>query len=194
MQQQNSGQTEEPPRGRKYPEKYSLRKYLVEKPDPELRPVLHLIRYRNWRLRSPRFMDQRSILHFLNRKGLIAQLIHEDLVGTLGEEASAYSTVTHYLRAARITPRDATIFSAAISPHIDDLNEAILRTLPQLPFSSVPKLLCATRLSKIMVHRKLPEKLGFTASHLRWPRHIPSDDQKAKRVQCSKCMLTILLA
>jgi hypothetical protein len=35
---------EEPPRSTSYPDKYSLKQYLVDKPDPELKPVLHLIR------------------------------------------------------------------------------------------------------------------------------------------------------
>jgi hypothetical protein len=34
---------EEPPRNTKHPDRSFLRQYLVEKPDPELRPVLHLI-------------------------------------------------------------------------------------------------------------------------------------------------------
>jgi hypothetical protein len=82
-------------------------------------------------------MDQRLIVLYLNRKGLTTQLIHDDFVATLGEEAIAYSTVTNYLRAARIIPRDAKAFSAASSPHIDDSNEAILRPLEEFPFSSV---------------------------------------------------------
>jgi hypothetical protein len=47
-QQQNGGQMEEPPRSTNYPDKYSLIQYLVDKPDPELRPVLHLIGLQNF--------------------------------------------------------------------------------------------------------------------------------------------------
>jgi hypothetical protein len=64
-------------------------------------------------------MDQRSIVIYLNRKGWMARVIDDDLVAMLGEEAIAYSTVTNYLRAARIIPHDAP-FSAATSPHIDE--------------------------------------------------------------------------
>jgi hypothetical protein len=35
---------EEPPRSTNDPDKYSLRQYLVDQPDPELRLVLHLMR------------------------------------------------------------------------------------------------------------------------------------------------------
>jgi hypothetical protein len=42
-------------------------------------------------------MDQRSIVLYLNRKGLTAHVIYADLATTLGEEAIAYRTVTKYL-------------------------------------------------------------------------------------------------
>jgi hypothetical protein len=58
-------------------------------------------------------MDQRSIVLYLNRKGLTVQVIHNDLVATLGEEAIAYSTVRNYLRVARIILRDTVASSAA---------------------------------------------------------------------------------
>jgi hypothetical protein len=139
-------------------------------------------------------MDQRSIVLYLNRKNLTAQVIHDELVSTLSEEAIAYSTVTNYLVVARIIPRDPTPFAAAISPHIDESDEAILRALEQLLFSSVRQLSRAIHLPKTTVYRRLSEKLGFTARQLRWVPHIIFDDQKAKRVKCSKFILTILLA
>jgi hypothetical protein len=71
-------------------------------------------------------MDQRSISLYLNRKGLTAQVSHDDLVAKLGAEVIAYSTATNYLRAARIIARDATLFSDAISPPIDESDEVIL--------------------------------------------------------------------
>jgi hypothetical protein len=111
-------------------------------------------------------MEQRSIVLHLNRKGLTAQIIHVDLVATLGEETIAYSTVTNYLRAVRITSRDATPFSAAPSPHIDKSDEAILRVPEELPFSSVRQSSCAIHLSKTVVYGRLSEKLGFRTYHL----------------------------
>jgi hypothetical protein len=139
-------------------------------------------------------MDQRSIVPYLDRKSLTAQVLYDDLVATLSMEATAYSMVTNYLRAARIIPRDATAFSAATSPHIDESDEAILRALEELPFSSVRKLSCTAHLPKTTLHRTFSKKLGFTARHLRSVPHIVSDDQKAKLVQCSKSLLTKLLA
>jgi hypothetical protein len=139
-------------------------------------------------------MDQSSIVICLNRKGLTAQNLHGDLVATLGAEAIAYSMVTNYLRATRIIPPDAITVSDATSPHIDESDEAILRTLEELPFSSVRQLSGATHLRKTMVYMRLCEKPWFTAHHLRFVPHILFDDQTATRVKCSRSVLTIVLA
>jgi hypothetical protein len=88
-QQQNGDQMEEPPWSTNYPDKYSLSQFLVDKPDPELRPVLEFISHQKYTFRSPGFMDQRSIVLYHNRKGLTAQVILADRVATPGEEASA---------------------------------------------------------------------------------------------------------
>jgi hypothetical protein len=45
---------------------------------------------------------------YLNRKGWTVQVIHDDLIVTLSEEASAYSMVMKYLREAQISPGNAT--------------------------------------------------------------------------------------
>jgi hypothetical protein len=118
-------------------DKYRLRQYLVDKPDPELRRILHLIRHQNRSLRNPGIMGQRSIVLYLNRNGWMARVIHDELEATLGEEAIAYGTVTKYLREAQTGRDDAMPSSAEISPHIDDWDEAILSALEEFPFSSV---------------------------------------------------------
>jgi hypothetical protein len=113
-------------------------------------------------------MDQKSIVLYLNRKSGMTQVIHDDLVATLGEAAIAYSTVTKYLREAQTGRDDAMSSSDEISHHIDDSDEAILKALEELPFSSVRQLSRATHIPAITVYRRFSEKLGFTARHLRW--------------------------
>jgi hypothetical protein len=68
-------------------------------------------------------MDQKSIVLYLNRKGWLTRVIHDDLVATLGEEAIAYSIVTKYLREAQIGRDDAMPLSDELSPHVDDSDE-----------------------------------------------------------------------
>jgi hypothetical protein len=113
-------------------------------------------------------MDQRSIVLYCNRKDLTAQVIHGDVVATLGEEAIAYSTVRNALRAARIIPRNARQFSVATSRHIDELGKAILRALQEFPFSSVRKLSRVIHPPATTVYRGPSGKLGSTVRHLRW--------------------------
>jgi hypothetical protein len=108
-------------------------------------------------------MDQRSIGIYLNRKGLTVQVIHDDLVATLGAEAIVYSTVTNYFRVARSLPRDATTLVAVTSADRNESDEVILRALEELPFSCVRQLSCATHLPKTTVYRRLSEKLGLIA-------------------------------
>jgi hypothetical protein len=137
-------------------------------------------------------MDQRSIVLYLNRKGWRAQVIHDDLVATLGEKAIAYSNIPKYLREAQ-TGRDGAMPECEeISPHINDADEAILNALQELSFSSVRQLSCATHLPETTVCRRFSEKLGFTARHLRWVLHTLTEAQNATRLQCSQYLLTIL--
>jgi hypothetical protein len=71
-------------------------------------------------------MDQRSICLYLNRKGLSAHAIHNDLVQVLGSDAVAYSTVTFYLRASHWTAGKEEQHS---DPPPDDVDNAILQAL-----------------------------------------------------------------
>jgi hypothetical protein len=113
-------------------------------------------------------MDQKSMILSLQRKGLTSQVIHDDLVATLGAEATAYNTVTKYLRAAQIIPRDSTLLSDTTSLHINESDKAILRALEEFLFSSVRQLSRATHLPITTVYRRLSSKLGFTPRLLRW--------------------------
>jgi hypothetical protein len=109
-------------------------------------------------------------------------------------EAIAYSTVTNRVLAARIIPRDATALSDATSAHSVDSGEAILRSLEELMSSSVRQLSRRTSLPDTTVDMSFSKKLRFTEGRLRWVPHILSDHHRAQWVQCSRFLLTILLA
>jgi hypothetical protein len=64
-------------------------------------------------------MDRRSIVLYLNKNGWTAQLIHDNLVGTVAKEATAYGTMTKSFREAQIGPGDSFSFSDVIARHID---------------------------------------------------------------------------
>jgi hypothetical protein len=104
---------------------------------------------------------------YLHMKGWRAWDISDCLVATLGEGVIAYSTVTKYLCEAWINPADATSVLDAASHHLDESNEAVLEALEKPPFSSFRQLARITHLSSTMVYRRLSEKRGMAARHLR---------------------------
>jgi hypothetical protein len=85
-------------------------------------------------------MDLKSIVLYLNQKGLSAKNIHLDIVYTLGLDAVDYSTVTLDLRDARCAgPMD--LQAAPDHDHEpDDSDQAIVAALSEQPFASVREL------------------------------------------------------
>jgi hypothetical protein len=67
-----------------------------------------------------------------------------------------------------------------------------MRTLEELPFFSVRRFARAVHLPATAVERRLYEKLGFAAHHLRWVPYRLPDDRKMTRVQWSWSILAIL--
>jgi hypothetical protein len=139
-------------------------------------------------------MDQRSITIYLERKGLSARTIHDDLVATLRPDAVADRTVTRSLRETRFPqPTDASP-SIQIPQVSDDSDEAILATLCEALFASGRQLARLTHLSPAKVYRRLTQSLGLTARHLRWVTHLLSDVQKQERIEQTQLLLRLLMA
>jgi hypothetical protein len=136
-------------------------------------------------------MDQGSIFLYLNRNGLSAKVIHNELVQISGPDAMAYSTVTKTLRASHGTAQNEEWHS---DPSDDVANRAILQALDQNPFTTVPKLAKATCIPTATVWRRLTRPLGFFVKHLRWVPHRSSDDQRKIRVDRSNELLRLLLS
>jgi hypothetical protein len=74
-------------------------------------------------------MDQRSFVLYLQLKGLLVHVIHDDLVVTLGLKAVAYNTVTGYHREAKLGTAEVTLDPEPSSRDLDDCDRAILATL-----------------------------------------------------------------
>jgi hypothetical protein len=113
-------------------------------------------------------MDQRTICLYLNRKGLSAQTIHDELVQVLKSDAVAYSTVTSYLCASRWRAQNEEQHS---DPHPDVIDNAILQVFNQTSFVSVRELAKSTYILCATVLRRLTASLGFVVKHLHWPRY-----------------------
>jgi hypothetical protein len=79
-------------------------------------------------------MDQRSICLFLDRQGLSASVIHEQLVAVLGPDAIVDSIITSNLRRLLWTPDTE---ARPISGGPDIVDQAIRTAVDEQPFSSV---------------------------------------------------------
>jgi hypothetical protein len=85
-------------------------------------------------------MDQNPILLYLPMKGMTLDVIHNDLVRKLGKDAVAYSTVTEYARSAQFSGRKEATAPEAPDVERSLVDEAILTTLGEFPFSSLREL------------------------------------------------------
>jgi hypothetical protein len=137
-------------------------------------------------------MDQRTIVAYLELKGLSPRSIHQDLVATLGGGAMADSTVARYIHDAHCSPSSQMAAPIAVPSGLDDSDEAILSALDENPFASVRQLSRLTHIPATTVHHRLTESLGFPARHLRWVPHALSEEQRAQRVELSRERLRIL--
>jgi hypothetical protein len=115
-------------------------------------------------------MDQRTICLYLNRNGLSAKAIHDELVQIIGSDAIADSIVMSYLRASHRRAQNKEQHSDRPPDVIDN---AILQALNQNPFASVRELAKSICISHATVWRRLTESLGFVVKHLYWPRYPP---------------------
>jgi hypothetical protein len=109
-------------------------------------------------------MDQKPIVLYIRMKGMTLDVIHDDLVRTLGKDAVAYSTVTEYARSAQFSGRNEATSPEDPNVELSPVDEAIFTALAEFPFSSVRELsrrICLPR-STMHPHRHLTESLRFT--------------------------------
>jgi hypothetical protein len=111
---------------------------------------------------------------------------------TPGLEAAAYSTVTICLGTLSFPGKTEEDEIGDHGQPLDEVDEVILKTFADEPFSSVRELARHTCLSRTSVHRHLTCSLGFTVRHLRWIPHRLSPGQKAERVALSREFLSML--
>jgi hypothetical protein len=125
-------------------------------------------------------MDQKSIVFYLQMKGMVFNAIHDDLVRTLGKDAVAYSTVTKWARNAQFSGRKEASPPEAPDMGRSPVDEAILTALAEFPFpfSSVRELSRRISLPRSTAHRHLTQSLRFTVKHLRWFPHVLTAKQK----------------
>jgi hypothetical protein len=113
-------------------------------------------------------MDQRTICVYLNRKGLSAKAIHDELVQVLCFDAIVSSMVTSSLRASHGRAQNKDEYSDRPPDVIDN---AILQALNQTSLASVRELAKSTCISRATIWRRLTGSLEFVVKHLHWVSH-----------------------
>jgi hypothetical protein len=129
-------------------------------------------------------------------KGMALDAIHHDLVRTLGKGTVAYWTVTKYTRSAQFSGRKEATPPKAPDVERRPVDEAILTTLAEFPFSSVGEFsrrICLSR-STMHPHRHqyLTQSLRFVVPHLRWAPHFLAPKQKQIQIQMAIELLQVL--
>jgi hypothetical protein len=110
------------------------------------------------RLKFISLMDQKALVLYLHMRGMSLDAIHEDLVRVrvrgrvVGENAVACSTVTKYVRSEKFSPKNDEPASQPMSVEPGPVDQAILTTFADDPFSSVRELSRLTCLPWSTVH------------------------------------------
>jgi hypothetical protein len=121
-------------------------------------------------------MDQRSIRLILVLKGLSARDVYNGFTAGLGADAIVCSTVTEYLRPRQFT--SIPIDPPPKQPATIVIDQAMLDSLEQYPFSSIRELVRFICIPTTTVHRHLTQSLSFVVKHLRWVPHTLTPTQK----------------
>jgi hypothetical protein len=89
---------------------------------------------------------------YLQINGMNGRDIFDDLVTTIHEDASAYSTVTLWLRQERLPRFSEPSHNLAEDPQVNETDQAILSALTVQPFGSVRDIARLMCLSCSTVH------------------------------------------
>jgi hypothetical protein len=137
-------------------------------------------------------MDQKTIVLYLHMKGMGLDVIHGDLVRTLGKEAVAYSTVTKYIQNARFAPKTEVVTPEPAEGRYNPVDEAIFAALGEYLFSSVRELSRLTCFSRSTAHRHFTQSLCVAVRYLRWVSHFVTAEPKRIWVDLALGLLRVL--
>jgi hypothetical protein len=108
-------------------------------------------------------MDQKPIVLYLRMEGMALDVIHDELVHTLGKDAVPDSKVTKYVRGTQFSGRKEVTPPEAPDVERSLVNEAVLTALAEFPFpfpfssSSVRELSPRICLPRSTRHRHLTQ-------------------------------------
>jgi hypothetical protein len=123
-------------------------------------------------------MDQKAIVLYLHLRGLSLDVIHEDLMCVLEENAVVYSRVTKYVGSEKFRPKNDGPPSQPMIVEPGPVDQAILTALAEYRFSSVREPSRLTCLPRSTVHRHPTDSLHFRIQYLPWIPHLLNPEQK----------------
>jgi hypothetical protein len=97
-------------------------------------------------------MDRKAIVLYLHMRRMWLDAVHGDQMRELGQNAVTYSTVTKYVRSKKFPPKNDGPPSEPMTVEPGPVDQAILTTLADCPFSSVRELSRLTCLPRSTVH------------------------------------------
>jgi hypothetical protein len=123
-----------------------------------------------------------SIRLFLALKGPSARAVYNEQTVVFGADEIAYSAATKYLRQRQFS---SILVSTPEEPATTVINQIILNSIEQHPFSSIRELAPIICIPTIAVYRYLTQSLGFVVKHLRWVPQSLTPTQKTERTTLS---------
>ena len=136
--------------------------------------------------------ETRVVIKYLNKKGLSAKEIYEDMKYTLGKDSTSYSTVKRWSAdftrgrgSVEDDPRPGRPKSSTNSEHVEKIHTMVMKDR----CVTVQHLADRFGISTGSVFAVLTEVLGMSKLSARWVPRMLTKDQKMSRPQVSKELL-----
>jgi DNA-binding transcriptional ArsR family regulator len=138
--------------------------------------------------------EQRVIVRFLCKEGVLPAEIHTRVEAQFGEDAYSLRSVQRWCQLVRQGREDLHDGDLLGRPTLDFIDSKIISLLDREPFHSAYSLAEAIGISHSTVLRHLQNSLAMRNFHLRWIRHRLTEDLRQKRISVCKEMLPIIEA
>jgi DNA-binding transcriptional ArsR family regulator len=138
--------------------------------------------------------EQRVIVRFLCKEGVLPAEIHTRVEAQFGEDAYSLRSVQRWCQLVRHGREDLHDGDRLGRSTLDFIDSKIMSLLEREPFHTAYSLAEAIGVSHSTVLRHLHDSFAMKNFHLRWIPHRLTEDLRQKRVSVCKEMLSILEA
>jgi hypothetical protein len=139
-------------------------------------------------------IEQRYVVSYLHRKGMILPAIIAELAAVSHEDAFDECRVNYWLPEIKIHRSDLSDRASSGRPPLEDIDAQILQVLEVEPWSSVRTIAGFLKIPASTVHLHLTTSLNMQSRHFKWVPHFLDDDLRAKRLEGVRQLLDGLQA